>query len=1121
MPDLIGRKLGKYELVERLGRGGMAEVYKAFQPGVERHVAIKVMHGHLSDNAEFVQRFQREARSIGQLQHSHIGRVIDFDVEADVYYMVMDYIQGGTLDEYLQRKGTLPTDEAVRITLQLADALAYAHQRGMIHRDIKPGNIMFMDDAHTHALLTDFGIARLLDEQQQMTMTGALVGTPNYMSPEAARGEPCDARADIYSLGVVLYELVTGRTPYAADTPYSFLMKQANEPLPPPRTLNPKVPAALEAVLLKALAKEPTARYQNATEFATALRTAQASSATITGSLPMQQPNPSRAPLALAGLGVLVVAIVTVLSLLRLGGSTPEATPALAPTATTAEVVAAAPATTLAPTATADAVAVTVPLTESVTVSDTVADTASETVATTAALTETAPFTPTDTLAAPAILTETAALTAPVVISTTPPLTTTSAPTDSTALAATAATTTTGETPALATVALTETVTPLAPASLGTLYFVDTGTTRAGGFTLALNQMRLPPAGHHYELWLVGAGDAALTLGTPTVEQGRIRYRGESDQNLLAAYERAELRIVPDDGAGAGEVALVSSQPAAFATSVRDLLVGNGEGGAGALPNTDAQLAIAIQHGGFLAEALAAEDFAEARRHAEHVINILDGETGTHYGDLNGDGQAQNPGDGYGVRTYLTDATTAVEAALAAITPTTTLQFYADRVTAAQQNSQSAIEQAIEVALKVFAADTVQEAQPFAAEVNARLATVRHGRDRDENGVIDPLRDEGGVVAAYDYGLRLAAYVFVGSADGAPASLTVTEVQPVGLLRFTDSAPLTTTGTSTSTATGSDGGSSDSYGSSDYGYGSSGQSAPTSTAAPIPASRFTLELNHLPLPPAGSQYVVWLTNAEGQTRVLGTLPLTSTLVLTGTTEENLLLQYNRIVITSEPAGAIPERMGEQVHFSGEHPATFMTHLQAALFSSEQYETGLLAGARDQMAIAIAHSGFLQDALDSDLAEARRHAEHIINVIEGKEGKHFGDLDGDGMAQNPGDGFGVRAYLEAARIEMTQATATMTVTTDSRFFAERYLAANDHSLALLERAYEKALQIFAADTADEARPFAAELRTLLHAALEGEDLDGNGVVDPLADEGGIAVLYEAGLLLGELPIYSKQ
>ena len=346
MPEMIGRKLGKYELVERLGRGGMAEVYKAYQPGVERHVAIKVMHGHLSDNPELVQRFQREARSIGQLQHAHIGRVIDFDVEADVSYMVMEYIQGGTLDSYLKQKKVLPVDEAVRITLQLADALAYAHQRGMIHRDIKPGNILFSDESHSHALLTDFGIARLLDEQKQMTMTGALIGTPNYMSPEAARGEPCDARADIYSLGVVLYEMVTGRTPYAADTPYSFLMKQANEPLPPPRTLNPKLPVALEAIILKALAKEPAARYQSATDFATALRMAQAvADSTATGPLPMAHPKRStRTGLALAAVGVIAIALITVFALLSLDSGAPSTQ--LEPTVTAEQVAAVATATT-------------------------------------------------------------------------------------------------------------------------------------------------------------------------------------------------------------------------------------------------------------------------------------------------------------------------------------------------------------------------------------------------------------------------------------------------------------------------------------------------------------------------------------------------------------------------------------------------------------------------------------------------------------------------------------------------------------------------------------------------------------------------------------------------------
>lgn len=370
MPDLmrsgaasaIGRKLGKYELVERLGRGGMAEVYKAYQPGVERHVAIKVMHAHLRDNPAFVQRFQREARSIGQLQHPHMGRVIDFDVEADVYYMVMEYMQGGALDGDLAQKGVWPVDEAVRITLQLADALAYAHGRGMIHRDIKPGNILFTDESHSHALLTDFGLARLLDEQNRITMTGALVGTPNYMSPEAARGEPCDARSDIYSLGVVLYELVTGRTPYAADTPYSFLMKQANEPLPPPRTLNPKLPAALETVLLKALAKAPPARYQSATEFAAALRMVQAvAGATTTGNLPMTQPKQARPSLVLAGIGVLTVAIITVLALLWLDNGAQPNPLTLAVTVTPAGVAAA-----MLPTATPAATQTVAPVTPTV-----------------------------------------------------------------------------------------------------------------------------------------------------------------------------------------------------------------------------------------------------------------------------------------------------------------------------------------------------------------------------------------------------------------------------------------------------------------------------------------------------------------------------------------------------------------------------------------------------------------------------------------------------------------------------------------------------------------------------------------------------------------------------------
>ena len=172
MSRLKGKKLGKYQLIERLGKGGMAEVWKASQPGVERFVAIKLMHRHLADEPHFVERFRREATGIGQLQHHHIVRVIDFELEGHEHYIVMDYIPGGTLREYLLQNRILPPAEALHIAAQVANALAYAHQAGMIHRDIKPGNIMFTDDSCSSVVLTDFGVARVLNNGMTMTMTG-------------------------------------------------------------------------------------------------------------------------------------------------------------------------------------------------------------------------------------------------------------------------------------------------------------------------------------------------------------------------------------------------------------------------------------------------------------------------------------------------------------------------------------------------------------------------------------------------------------------------------------------------------------------------------------------------------------------------------------------------------------------------------------------------------------------------------------------------------------------------------------------------------------------------------------------------------------------------------------
>ncbi len=273
---LTGKTIGKYQILNKLGSGGMAEVYKGYQENLDRYVAIKFMHAFLSEDQDFLHRFKREARAMASLRHPNIVRVFDFDTYGDSYYLVMEYIEGGTLKERLaaarQAKELLPLEQARQIAIEMADALAYAHDRGMIHRDIKPANIM-VDRETGKAVLTDFGIVKLAGGQASaVTVTGALIGTPAYMSPEQALGEKGDTRADIYSLGIVLFQMVTGRLPFDADTPLAVVMKQVNDPAPLPMDFNPNVPLGLQEVILKSLAKNPDDRYQTAAEMAAALR---------------------------------------------------------------------------------------------------------------------------------------------------------------------------------------------------------------------------------------------------------------------------------------------------------------------------------------------------------------------------------------------------------------------------------------------------------------------------------------------------------------------------------------------------------------------------------------------------------------------------------------------------------------------------------------------------------------------------------------------------------------------------------------------------------------------------------------------------------------------------------
>jgi len=271
MEDLTGRTLGKYQIVAPLGEGGMAAVYKAYQAGMDRYVALKILPRHFASDPEFVGRFEQEAKVIAKLQHVYILPVHDYGEDDGYTYIVMPFVERGTLNERLEDK-PLPLLEIRKIISQVGDALHYAHKRGLVHRDIKPSNVLI--DEQGNCLLTDFGISKMVGGTAKFTQTGAIIGTPEYMSPEQILGEDLDGRSDIYSLGVVLYQLATGRAPYRAETPPAIFVKHLHDPLPPPSIYNPQLPPDLEKVILKALARNREDRFKSAKEMVDALQAA-------------------------------------------------------------------------------------------------------------------------------------------------------------------------------------------------------------------------------------------------------------------------------------------------------------------------------------------------------------------------------------------------------------------------------------------------------------------------------------------------------------------------------------------------------------------------------------------------------------------------------------------------------------------------------------------------------------------------------------------------------------------------------------------------------------------------------------------------------------------------------
>jgi beta-lactam-binding protein with PASTA domain/predicted Ser/Thr protein kinase len=261
---------GRYRVLKRLGAGGMAEVYCAEDQQLGRRVALKLLHRRFADDEQFVERFRREASSAAGLSHPNIVGIFDRGEWDGTYYIAMEFVEGRTLKDIIRDRGPAPPEAAADITLQILRAAGYAHKRGIVHRDIKPHNVLI--DTEGRVRVTDFGIARA--GVSDMTETGSVMGTAQYLSPEQAQGRPVDARSDLYSTGIVLYELLTGRVPFDAESPVSVALMQVSEPPVPPMEVNPEVPPALDAVTLRAMEKDPGRRYQDADEFIAALESA-------------------------------------------------------------------------------------------------------------------------------------------------------------------------------------------------------------------------------------------------------------------------------------------------------------------------------------------------------------------------------------------------------------------------------------------------------------------------------------------------------------------------------------------------------------------------------------------------------------------------------------------------------------------------------------------------------------------------------------------------------------------------------------------------------------------------------------------------------------------------------
>jgi len=731
MNEWVGKMLGKVRIDSLIARGGMAEVYLGTHTTLQREVAVKILRNQYEDDEDLLERFQREARVVAKLRHQNIVQVFDYDAIDERPYIVMEYVSGPSLSKYLsvlsKTKGKLELPEISRILVGVANALQYAHNSGVIHRDIKPGNIILTSHSQQvkpglplpqdfEPVLTDFGLVRFLNSSRQ-TSAGQTAGTPAYMSPEQARGETTDGRTDIYSLGIVLYEMLTGKVPFDGETTMSILLKHISEPPPPiPGLSNP-----IQKVLDKALAKNKEERFQKPSEFAKAFQAVvntetETEQSTFMGISPVVEPvaievaepvdsiiivnsppSQPRGRIFTVALAILTLALLGVIYFVSSGATS-------------------SPPATNSPTAS-------------------------------------------------------------------PPLATN-----------------------------TKSINPFSTGlgSTAILHFRD-GSAIMDQVVVEALAMPAPPIGNQYEAWLVGS-ESRLGLGTLLLDpsgKGSLTYDAPQQENLLMAYDRVEITTKPNEAntSDLERLAYAYTLPSDGLVYLRQLLVSSADipGQAPVIQTLSSDTQLLAESIKDMLNAYANNDLASTKKHGESILNLLVGNQGPEYQDWNKDGRITDQSDGYG---FLQNGTNLgylqvifAQAGYAANSfgASQNMILHGNEIKICAENLALWTASLKEELIKIVSGISLAEIETPVKEAGKLAEQIWNGIDLDENGNIETLPGECGVVSMYTAAYAMADMPLLPLGFGTPTAVGSGTPSPIGTFF---------TATPTNDASGGGGGSS-------------------------------------------------------------------------------------------------------------------------------------------------------------------------------------------------------------------------------------------------------------------------------------------------------------------------